>query len=124
MRCAVGLLIFVTVLSGQASDLGAGEREGKPTASSTGNMGTQPGSATPATASSNAPVNQLIPWLLNEDRELRGIPFSQVIFDATGKRVLAIDPQNEADRRVVKQISAACDETMKRLNAQWREISV
>ena len=77
----------------------------------------QPGSPTQATASSTSPVDQLIPWLLNEDRELRGIPFSQVIFDATGKRVLAFDPQNEADQRVVKQISAACDETMKRLNA-------
>jgi hypothetical protein len=48
---------------------------------------------------------------------LRGIPFSEVIFDVTGKRVLPFDPQNEADQRVVKQISAACDETMKRLNA-------
>ena len=71
----------------------------------------------PAAVSPNSPVDQLIPWLLNEDRQLRGIPFSEVIFDVTGKRVLAFDPQNEADRRVVKQISAACDETMKRLNA-------
>jgi hypothetical protein len=77
----------------------------------------QPGSPTPATASSNAPIDQLIPWLLNEDRQLRGIPFSDVIFAATGKRVLAFDPQNEVDQRVVKQISAACDETIKRLNA-------
>src|SRR4029450_8046326 len=72
---------------------------------------TRPGSPVRATVSSNSPVDQLIPWLLNEDRELRGIAFSQVIFDATGKRVLVFDPQNEADRRVVKQISAACDET-------------
>src|SRR4029453_10901488 len=82
-----------------------------------GESETKPGSPAPATASSNAPVDQLIPWLLNEDRELRGIAFSQVIFDATGKRVLAFDPQNETDQKVVKQISAACDETMKRLNA-------
>jgi hypothetical protein len=67
--------------------------------------------------SSPNPVDELIPWLLNEDRQLRGIAFSEVIFDATGKRVLAFDPQNEADQRVVKQISVACDETMKRLNA-------
>ena len=67
--------------------------------------------------SSPNPVDQLIPWLLDENRQLRGMAFSEVIFDATGKRVLAFDPQNEADRRVVKQISAACDETMKRLNA-------
>jgi hypothetical protein len=67
--------------------------------------------------SSQNPVDQLIPWLLDENRQLRGMAFSEVIFDATGKRVLAFDPQNEADRHVVKQISAACDETMKRLNA-------
>jgi hypothetical protein len=64
-----------------------------------------------------APIDQLIPWLLDEDRQLRGIPFDEVILDATGKRVLAFDPRNEVDQRVVKQISAACDETMKRLNA-------
>ncbi len=67
--------------------------------------------------SSQNPVDQLIPWLLDENRQLRGMAFSEVIFDATGKRVLAFDPQNEADRRVVKQISAACAETMRRLNA-------
>jgi hypothetical protein len=74
------------------------------------------GSPTPAAVSSNAPVDRLIPLLLNEDRQLRGIPFSDVIFAATGKRVLAFDPQNEVDQRVIKQISAACDETIKRLN--------
>src|SRR5437762_9380420 len=74
----------------------------------------QPGSPTRATA---APVDQLIPWLLNEDRQLRGIPFSEVIFDTTGKRVLTFNRQDETNQRVAKQISAACDETLKRLNA-------
>ena len=74
----------------------------------------QPGSPTRATA---APVDQLIPWLLNEDRQLSGIPFGEVIFDTTGKRVLAFNRQDETDQRVAKQISAACDETLKRLNA-------
>src|SRR4029450_4303992 len=87
------------------------------TAPASGESKTRPGPPARATVSSNSPVDQLIPWLLNEDRQLRGIAFSQVIFDATGKRVLAFDPQNEADRRVVKQISTAWDETMKRLNA-------
>ena len=63
------------------------------------------------------PVDQLIPWLLDEDRQLRGIPFSEVIVDVTGKKVLSFDPKNEVDQRVVKGIRAACDETMKRLNA-------
>jgi hypothetical protein len=70
---------------------------------------------TPASAAA-APVDQLITWLLNEDQQLREIPFAEVIFDATGKRVLPVDPKSEIDQRVVKQISAACDETIKRFN--------
>jgi hypothetical protein len=65
----------------------------------------------------NAAVDQLIPWLLDEDQQLRGIPFSEVIFDATEKRVLPFDRNNLVDQRVVKAISAAADETMKRLSA-------
>ena len=63
------------------------------------------------------PVDQLIPWLLDEDQQLRGVPFSEVIFDATGKRVLPFDAKNAVDQRVAKAISAACDETIKRLNS-------
>lgn len=74
--------------------------------------------ATPAVnSSSKSPVDALIPWLLREDHDLRGVPFSEVIFDATGKRVLAIDPKNETDKRVIKQISGVLDEVMKRMNA-------
>ena len=62
-------------------------------------------------------LNQLIPWLLDEDRQLRGIPFSEVIVDATGKKVLPFDPKNEVDQRVLKAISSACAEAMRRLNA-------
>ena len=64
-----------------------------------------------------APVDQLIPWLLDEDQELRGVPFSELIFDATGRKVLPFDANNAVDQRIAKAISAACDETMKRLNA-------
>jgi hypothetical protein len=69
------------------------------------------------TSQADAPVDQLITWLLDEDRQLRGIPFAEVIFDATGKHVLPLDPKSETDQHVIKQISAACDETMKRFNA-------
>jgi hypothetical protein len=69
------------------------------------------------TSAAKAPVDQLIPWLLDEEQQLRGIPFAEVIFDATRKRVLPVDRNNETDRRVIKHISAACDETMKRMNA-------
>ncbi len=69
------------------------------------------------TSAAKSPVDQLIPWLLDEDRQLHGIPFSEVIVDVTGKKVFAFDPQNEIDRRVVKQISAVLDEVTRRMNA-------
>ena len=72
--------------------------------------------AAPSSAE-KAAVDALIPWLLQEDAELRGIPFSEVIFDATGKRVLAFNPKNETDRRVLKQLSSVLDQAMAQLNA-------
>ena len=71
----------------------------------------------PTPAPVQAAVNQLIPWLLDEDQQLRGIPFNELIFDTTGRKVLPFDTNNAIDQRVAKAISAACDETMKRLNA-------
>ena len=65
----------------------------------------------------NTSVDQLIPWLLDEDQQLRAIPFSEVILDTTGKKMLPFDANNPVDQRVAKAISAACDETVKRLNA-------
>jgi hypothetical protein len=66
---------------------------------------------------SAAPVDHLIPWLLDEGAQLLEIPFSEVIVDVTGKKVLPFDAKNEIDQRVRKAIAATCDETMKRLNA-------
>ena len=63
------------------------------------------------------PVDQLIPWLLDEESQLRGIPFREVILDATGKRVLPFNSKDESDQRVIKQISDALDETLNRMNA-------
>src|SRR5438270_7286954 len=62
-------------------------------------------------------VDSLIPWLIDEEAQLRGVPFSEVIVDVTGKKVLAFDAKNEIDQRVAKGISAACDETLKRSSA-------
>ena len=69
-----------------------------------------------------AAVDQLIPWLLDEDQQLRGVPFSEVIFDTTGKKVIRFDARNPVDQRIAKAISAASDETMKRLNAPGNAI--
>jgi len=64
-----------------------------------------------------AAVDQLIPWLLDEDEQLRGVSFSEVIFDTTGKKVFRFDANNPVDQRVAKMVGTACDETIKRLNA-------
>jgi hypothetical protein len=77
-------------------------------------------SAPPATT--QAPIDQLIPWLLDEDQHLRGVPFREVIFDTTGKKVLPFDANNTVDQRVAKAVSAAADEAIKRLNAQGSAI--
>ncbi len=69
-----------------------------------------------AQTAAKPPVDQLIPWLLREDGELRGIPFNEVILDTTGKRVLPFNPGDETDARVVKEISAVLDEVTTQLN--------
>ena len=73
-------------------------------------------------SSGPVPVDHSIPWLIDEEAQLRGIPFSKVIVDVTGKKVLPFNPKDEVDQRVLKGIGAACDETMKRLNASGSAI--
>jgi hypothetical protein len=63
-----------------------------------------------------APVDALIPWLLQEDAQLRGVPFAEVIQDATGRKVLALDRKNETDERVLRQLSGVLDEVVRRVN--------
>jgi hypothetical protein len=70
-----------------------------------------------ASPSPASPAATLIPWLLQEKEQLTELPFGDVIFHATGKKIIAIDPQNETDQRVLKQIGAALDEVVKRMNA-------
>jgi hypothetical protein len=77
----------------------------------------QAGSSSTAPATRKSSVDQLIPWLLDENQQLRGLPFSEVIFDATGKRVLPVNRNNEIDQRVIKQISAVFNEVIKKMNA-------
>jgi len=74
--------------------------------------------AEPPALQTKGGVDALIPWLLQEDQQLRGIPFSEVIFDATGKKVLPVDRNNADDQRIISVIGKACDDVLKRLNAE------
>jgi hypothetical protein len=60
---------------------------------------------------------------LDEEQQLRGLSFSEVIFDTTGRNVLRFDANNPIDQRVANAISAACDETMKRFNTPGSVLS-
>jgi hypothetical protein len=82
-----------------------------------------PGAALAQTSPApRAPVDQLIPWLLHEDQQLHGIPFSAVIFDTTERKVVPFQASDPADQRVAKAIGAASNETMRRMNALDSEI--
>jgi hypothetical protein len=70
----------------------------------------------PQPATSPAPVDSLIPWLLQEDAQLRGVPFAEVIHDTTGKKVLALDSRNATDERVIQQIGGVLDRVVRQLN--------
>ena len=111
--------VFVATLSWSAPVGAAEPRSPPPEVFESGHTATLATAEAPSleAPAERAPVDQLIPWLLSEDRQLRGIPFSQVIIGVTGKKMLACDRKNQIDERVVKSISAACDETVKRLNA-------
>ena len=65
----------------------------------------------------NASVHQLIPWLLDDNRQLSGIAFGEVILATTGKHVLSFDLKSETDQRVIKQISGVLDEVLRRMSA-------
>jgi hypothetical protein len=71
----------------------------------------------PSPAVAPSAAASLIPWLLQEKQELTQLPFGDVIFSATGRKVIAIDPQSEADQRVLKALGMALDEVVKRMSA-------
>jgi hypothetical protein len=68
-------------------------------------------------ADSTAPVAPVVRSLMSEEAELRGVPFSEVIHAATGKRILPVDTQDAATRDLLIKINGALDKTLARMNA-------
>ena len=58
-----------------------------------------------------------IPWLLQGKEELSQMPFSDVIQYATEKKVLPVNRDDADDARVLKQIGAALEHVVTRMNA-------
>ena len=64
-----------------------------------------------------ADVPSLVTTLMTDEAELNGVPFSQVVHAATGKRVVPLNMTNAADRELVAKIARAMDATLNKLNA-------
>lgn len=58
----------------------------------------------------------LITSLLETDVQLQGVPFSEVILNVTGKRVLPFTVTNAPDRDLLTKISGALDRVLSELN--------
>ncbi|HEV3409308.1 MAG TPA: hypothetical protein VG095_03380, partial [Chthoniobacterales bacterium] len=62
-------------------------------------------------------IDALIPWLLDENNALQGIPFTEVIKATTGKQILPFRANDKTDQRVAKQLGAALDEVVRKMSA-------
>ena len=69
-----------------------------------------------AERSTDSAAAKFIPWLLQEKEELKQLPFSEVIQHAAGRKVLRINRDDPDDARVLKQIGAALDQVVSRMN--------
>src|SRR3712207_3391496 len=78
--------------------------------------GAQGASPTPA-ASADSAAATFIPWLLQGKEELSQMPLADVVFYATGKKIIALDPQNEADQRVLALLRTTLDDVLKTMSA-------
>jgi hypothetical protein len=59
-------------------------------------------------------ATKLINWLLEEERDLTGIPFSDVLAATSGKKILTLDPAT--DSLWIDKLSASLDRTLGALN--------
>jgi hypothetical protein len=73
-------------------------------------------SPTPAAGGESAAAT-FIPWLLHGKEELTQMPLADVVFHATGKKIIAIDPQNEGDQRVLALLRTTLDEVLITMSA-------
>lgn len=62
----------------------------------------------------------LIDWLLEEDRDLDGIPFGEVLAATSQRRIVAVDPQRDAPW--LERLASILDDTLEAMNAPDHDI--
>ena len=77
----------------------------------------EPSPAPATTPDPQSPAATFIPWLLEGKEELTQMPLADVIFYATGKQIIPLDPQNEVDHRVLALLRTTLDEVVKTMSA-------
>lgn len=75
-----------------------------------------------ASAAPQSPAATFIPWLLHGKEELSQMPLADVIFYATGKKMIPINRDDETDQRVLKALGGVLDDVIKRMSAPDSEI--
>jgi len=64
--------------------------------------------------------SELIAWLLQDGRDLKGVPFSEVLAATTGKNIIPVDPAT--DKPWLDALAAALDRTLLALNDSSQQI--
>ncbi len=63
-----------------------------------------------------ADVQSVVTALMNDAHELKGVPFSNVVHAATGKRVVPLKTTNAVDHDLATKIGGAMDQVLRKLN--------
>lgn len=63
-----------------------------------------------------ADSDALIQWLLEDGRDLKSVPFSEVVRATSGRKVIPVDAKREADRALLAGLGLALDRALARLN--------
>ena len=64
-----------------------------------------------------ADLQSTVTALMNNEQELRDVPFSNVVHAATGKRVMPLNKTNAIDAELIMKIGGAMDQVLRKLNA-------
>lgn len=61
-------------------------------------------------------VSFLIEWLLEEDRDLTGIPFAKVVEVTSGNKVVPVDPNDPVDAAMIQRVGEVMEEVLSEVN--------
>jgi len=61
-------------------------------------------------------ARQLIRWLLEDERDLSGVRFAEVVEATAGRKVLTFNPESGADRRLLQAVRKAMEELLAEVN--------